>query len=100
MITGGALLQVAPPCGFTLEESADRILSGTNSQVEVQFITPVRSDRIGQGEPNDPLMVHKTHVGCLTGLVLVRGKLYKSDEEGATALETSRDIVLILRLAL
>ncbi|XP_043219765.1 activating signal cointegrator 1 complex subunit 2 homolog isoform X4 [Amphibalanus amphitrite] len=40
--------QTAPPTTFTLEESADRILSGTNSHVEVQFITPVRNDRIAQ----------------------------------------------------
>ena len=49
MVTG-ALLQAPPPASFTLEESADRILSGTNSHVEVQFITPVRNDRIAQGE--------------------------------------------------
>ncbi|XP_037087958.1 forkhead box protein K2-like [Pollicipes pollicipes] len=40
--------QAAPPTAFTLEESADRILSGSNNHVEVQFITPVRNERIAQ----------------------------------------------------
>ena len=56
LVTGG-LLQTAPPTSFTLEESADRILSGTNSHVEVQFITPVRNDRsMAHGKP--PVQPH------------------------------------------